>query len=786
VTGEDPGPEFVPAGQLPRPAPPVQRTPARERSELATDEDPASRVSWDRVPVDPRLVGLFRGQGIGSLYPPQARALEPVLQGRSVLLACPTASGKSLVAYVGLLQAALEGRAGLYIVPLRALASEKYEELKAFQTLGLRVSLSMGDRDLSGRQLDRTDILVATSEKADSLLRHRSPWIDRLGVVVADEVHLLRDPDRGPTLEISLTRLRRRIRGLQIIALSATISNSAEVADWLDAVHISSSFRPVPLRTGVYRDGVVRFRDGSEQEIGASGEPLARLVRDTVSQGGQVLVFVSTRRSSEAVANALAPEVRTLLSPSELEELQTLTERWEGLEEEEETEGQRRLRTLLPQGTAFHNASLTNSERSFVERAFRARKVRCVVATPTLSAGINLPARRVVVRDLTRYDETFGASQPLPVLEVHQMCGRAGRPGLDPYGEAILLARGASEEEDLRERYLEAEPESVESRLASEAVLRNHLLALVASGEVEERSELFSFLGATYYGFASSGEEIRVHLRRAEQFLKDHELLEGGERLRATRFGKLTSDLYIDPVTSVILRQALRRAGGDAPPFCLLATVAATPDLPPFYLRRGEEELLLRRLADEERDLLVHPEEPPARLDLDVYLQTLKTASVLESWIEERLRLVDISTQWNVSAGDLRSRIERAEWLLSAMSQLARTECRPLVRRLEELAVRVHYGIRPDLLELVQLRGVGRVRGRALYNAGFTDLARLARAPLEDIAVCLGSHHLAQDILRQVGKRPRSGPVPPEASPDRPSSSWGANPPNNEPRSHPE
>ena len=145
------------------------------------------------------------------------------------------------------------GRTGLYLVPLRALAQEKYEELSTFERLGVKVGLSIGDFDISNAALEKLDILVATSEKADGLLRKGSPWLDRLGTVVADEVHLLRDPDRGPTLEVTLTRLRRRHPELQVIALSATVGNSADVAGWLGAVHVASDFRPVLLKSGSTR-----------------------------------------------------------------------------------------------------------------------------------------------------------------------------------------------------------------------------------------------------------------------------------------------------------------------------------------------------------------------------------------------------------------------------------------------------------------------------------------------------------------------------------------------------
>ena len=716
------------------------------------------------LPIDPRVREILAQEGIEQLYPPQAEALVPVLAGKSVVLACPTASGKSLVGYLALVAAALQKKHGLYIVPLRALASEKYQELKAFEALGIKVGLTMGERDISAAELDRLDILVATSEKTDSLLRHRSPWVNGVGAVVADEVHLMREPHRGPTLEVTLTRLMRHQPELQVVALSATIANSAELARWLRAENIASDFRPVELKYGVYQGGTLTFVDGSEKEVSPPGEPVDRLVRTVVEDGGQALVFVNTRRSSEFAAERLGTIVEALLSDEEHAELEALSRKLLG-SGEEITGASRKLSQYVRSGAAYHNASLTNAERGHIEKAFRAGLLKVLTATPTLAAGVNLPARRVIVRDLTRYEEDQGRNAPLPVFEVHQMCGRAGRPRYDPYGEAVLLAKNEDEREDLRERYLLAPPEKIESKLASENVLRTHLLALVASQEVRKEHELEAFIDATFYGQEYTMEEIRRHLDLAQAFLIRHGLLVAGE-LKATPFGKLASDLYLDPVTAVLMRTALRRANAQSNVFSYLATVAATPDIAPLYLRQQEETGMMDRYLTEQKSLLVKPGEEVMDLDLEAFLSTIKTAVLLESWIDDSQRLSDITARHGTGAGDLHSRVERAEWLLSSMAQMARWERRELVGTLDELSIRVRYGVRPELLDLVTLRGVGRVRGRALYEAGFRTQDALRRASEHDVARALDSTALAREILAQLKPRAHAetAPTPPPQS----------------------
>ncbi|MGI0070775.1 MAG: DEAD/DEAH box helicase [Thermoplasmata archaeon] len=737
--------------------------PTRARSgESAVTSVDAAPTPLDSTALDEPLKRVLEADGISSLYPPQAEALGPVLAGESLLLACPTASGKSLIAYLALLRAARAGRTGLYLVPLRALAQEKAEELERFGPLGVKVGISVGDFDLTAEKLEKLDVLVATSEKADGLLRRGSPWLDRLGVVVADEVHLLRDPERGPTLEVSLTRLRRSYPDLQIVALSATVGNSEAVAAWLGARHVASGFRPVPLKLGVYHDGRITFTDLSAREIAPPGEAVPRLVRSVVQEGGQALVFVNTRKASEQVAEGLVPTVRALLSAEERLRARAAVEELGG-SSDEETEGLRRLASLIPNGVAFHNASLTNPERRVVERAFRDRVLKALVATPTLAAGINLPARRVIVRDTTRYDDRLGMQAPIPTTEIHQMLGRAGRPRFDPWGEALLLARTPEDEDRLLDGYLSAPPEPVVSRLAAEPALRMHVLALVASGAVASEGELESFFAATFYGQTLPLSELRDVVATVRRFLVENEFLEPGSGLRATAFGTMTSELYLDPLSAVVLREAIARAPLGVAVFPLLAAIAATPDLPPLFLRRGDAPDLLTRYTDEAEELLVKPEEPPLELDLDGFLSTLKTASVLEAWIDE-VPIVEISRRFAIGAGDLRSKVEDAEWMLFAAGRLASRYQRRLARPIDDLALRVRYGAGEDLLDLVRLRGIGRVRARLLCRAGYPDRESLRQAPIVRIEQVLRSRKLAEMVAKQVRRPGAAGPPSDEAS----------------------
>ncbi|TDA33609.1 MAG: hypothetical protein DSO02_03850, partial [Hadesarchaea archaeon] len=246
----------------------------------------------------PGVAEVLEREGILSLYPPQEEAIRKgVMEGKNLVLAVPTAGGKTLVAELCMLRSILvEGGKALYIVPLRALASEKYEEFKErYGPLGVKVGISTGDFDTADLRLAKYDLLVATSEKVDSLLRHRAKWLaDVVSVVVLDEVHLINDPGRGPTLEVLTARLRQVNPKVQVLALSATVRNAEELAEWLGAELVRSDWRPVPLKRGVFWDGKIIFEDGEKRHLG-EGEALSILTLDTLREGGQVLIFVNTR-----------------------------------------------------------------------------------------------------------------------------------------------------------------------------------------------------------------------------------------------------------------------------------------------------------------------------------------------------------------------------------------------------------------------------------------------------------------------------------------------------------
>ncbi|MDH7507032.1 MAG: DEAD/DEAH box helicase, partial [Candidatus Thermoplasmatota archaeon] len=380
-------------------------------------------MKLDEIDLDRRIIEILKEHEISELYPPQAEALPYALKGENLVLSIPTASGKSLVAYLAIVNRLInEGRKALYVVPLKALAREKYEELLLFEKLGLKVGISTGDLDDSDPRLARFDIIVCTSEKADSLLRHKVNWMNKIKVLVIDEIHLIHDPSRGPTLEVIISHFKALNPKTQIIALSATIKNAVELSSWLNGKLITSNWRPVPLREGVFYKNKVLFDDGKTLTFEDSDKtPLEKLVEDSVENKGQVLVFVNTRKSTISVANKLALVIENKLDKVDKENLKKLINSFKA-ELPELTTVDKKLFYCLEKGAAFHNAGLSSIQRRFVEHGFKDRIIKCIVATPTLAAGVNIPAQRVVIRDLWRYDPNFGM-HPIPILEYKQQAG---------------------------------------------------------------------------------------------------------------------------------------------------------------------------------------------------------------------------------------------------------------------------------------------------------------------------------------------------------------------------
>lgn len=689
---------------------------------------------------------FYLDSGILELYPPQAEAVEKgLLEGRNLLAAIPTASGKTLLAELAMLKSILNGGKALYIVPLRALASEKFKRFREFSKLGIRVGISTGDYDLRDEGLGVNDIIVATSEKTDSLLRNETVWMQEISVVVADEVHLIDSPDRGPTLEITLAKLRKMNPSCQILALSATIGNADELAAWLEAGLVLSEWRPTELREGVFFNGTFYCKDREKSIEQSTKDEAVNLVLDTLREDGQCLVFENSRKNCMAFAKKASSAVKKILSAEDKEALAEIADE---VLENSETDTSAALAACIRSGTAFHHAGLTTPLRELVEDGFRAGKIKLISSTPTLAAGLNLPARRVVIRSYRRYSSEDGM-QPIPVIEYKQMAGRAGRPRLDPYGEAVLVAKSYEEFVFLFRNYIEADAEDIWSKLGTENALRTHVLSTISNGFARTKEELMEFLEATFFAFQYSNFGLSTVVDECLNFLRQEEMLEKTDTLISTSFGKLVSKLYIDPLSAARIVKGLKEAK-ILTELTLLHLVCSTPDMRLLYMRNQDYQDI-NDYVIAHADEFVRVPSPFNYTEYEWFLGEVKTSLLLVDWIHEKSEN-EICLKFGIGEGDIHAIADIAEWLMHVTAQLARLLELKGAKETAELEKRIHYGASPELMDLLDIRGIGRMRARKLYESGFRSSAELAGADPVKVAALLGPK-IADRIFKQIGRR---------------------------------
>jgi len=654
---------------------------------------------------------ILKKLNIKNLYEPQKEAIGKIMDGKSVVVSMPTASGKTVIAYAAIIRALKLGMKALYMVPLRALALEKYDELRDILGNEYNIILSMGDYDTSPEELKAADVVVAVFEKVDSVLRHDPNYIYNIGVLIADEVHILQDPGRGPTLEMILARLKYVNNQVQLVALSATIRNYVEIAQWLNADIVYSEFRPVPLKIGIYSKGMLRFEDDLEIRIKEDKLLIGNLVRRSLENHGQVLIFVNTRSKAENLAQKLGSIVMEYAEKID----------YPVQFDEEANVYDERLREVIRNGVCFHHAGLSNAQRKFVEKMFREGNIKCLVATPTLAAGVNLPARTVIVRDISRFTED--GIVEIPPFEIKQMLGRAGRPKYDSYGEGIIVSRSGDRKiEEFKEI------DDIESRLGNPQALRMHVLGLIASGIVESEEDVIQFFKNTFLYFKGS-KDLEYYLSDTMNFLEREELISNIRKLKATTFGKLVSDLYLDPVTGIAFRNSFQY------PYM---------DIYALYVISSAGEMVPLLAKDEEYNIPDHP--GFERFDKNAF----KTSLMLNDWMNEKDMNTIIET-YSIGPGDVHMRVEIADWLLYSYTKLAMLERYSHSRDLENLWRRIRYGVRPELLDLVRLKNVGRVRARRLFNMGYRNVTDIANADPAKLAMMPGiGEKLAQSIIKDA------------------------------------
>ncbi|XP_053675259.1 DNA polymerase theta [Anopheles nili] len=756
----------------------------------------------------------YTKKGIVELFPWQVECLsrrEVLLEGKNLVYSAPTSAGKTLVSEFLLAKTIAERKLkALLILPFVAVAREKMLYLRDLLAPGgMRVEGFYGGYHPPGG-FESVDLAVCTIEKANSIVNRllEQSTLDTLGLVVVDEVHLISDPARGYILELLLTKIRyvsaRSGHRIQIICMSATLPNIELLARWLDADLFCTDFRPIALKemmkigSTIYgaTGEPIRFLKGTLLGYSIPKDPdhVALLCVETVLEKCSAIVFCPSKDWCEQLAITLASTLHSMLKENHPHG--ALRERLrDQVDSERQQEVLLQLRNCpagldnvlaktIRYGVAFHHAGLTTDERDIVESSFRDGTLRIIVATSTLSSGVNLPARRVIVRT-----PKFGG-RPMSSLTYRQMIGRAGRTGQDTLGESVLICSPA--EEKIGRELIGAELPSLNSCLDSEHYthLKRAVLEIIASGSASTAQELESFVNATLY---SCEKSYRFHIDdkllltkpiQAQQVISEVNVDEATDRgdsdpiaacisflleyefirvhqsdvkaddgtaptgkltvLTATRLGHACLAASLPPKDGFLLFSELQRARQ-----CFVleselhAVYLVTPysvayqwqqidwmDFLDMWEKLPEASKRVGELVGVKESFLVRAMRGASNLDyraLQVHKRFYTALALLE--LVREVPLCDVARTFKCCRGLLQS----LQQISSTFAGIVATFCASLNWTLLRLIVaqfreRLFFGVAHELLDLMRIPSLNGQRARLLYDGGITGLVQLANA----------------------------------------------------------
>jgi len=486
-------------------------------------------------------------------------------------------------------------------------------------------------------------------------------------------------------------------------------------------------------------------------------DAIFKLAVDTLNKNKQCFVFVNSKRSAEKEAEELSKKLK--LQSKELDELSEKL--LHALSRP--TVQCERLAKCAKKGVVFHHAGLCAEQRELIEDSFRHGLIKIICCTPTLAAGVDLPAFRTIIRDLKRYGHE--GYEWIPVLEFLQMAGRAGRPSFDNYGEAICIAGTEAEMEEIIDRYFNGYPESIYSKLAVEPVLRTYLLSLIASGFVRNKKQILDFFEKTFWAHQFKDMQklesiiekmlalltnfkFIIRSNKSDDFVSASDIV--NETVAATLLGHRVAELYIDPITANHLIECMKKKE-EISNIAFLHMICRANEMRPLLKVKNKDLDLVNQEIVKVSDELLEAEPPMFDYDYADFINAFKTSLMLLDWIEEHDE-EDLFEKFGIRPGELRVKLDNADWLLYSSVELARIEKLKILPEINKIRTRVMYGVKPELLTLLRLKDIGRVRARKLYNNGIKDLGDIKKADVKKLASIIGSK-LAVSVKTQVGQK---------------------------------
>ncbi len=767
--------------------------------------------SLEAYGVPAQLIRIWRVAYGDELLPVQQEAVQRcgVLSGKSVIISAPTSSGKTLVGEMAAVRAALAGRRALYLVPTKALAEAKYALFcRLYEPLGLRVRICTRDRRADERCVMRGefDIVVAIAEKVRAMFdrpgRSGGDVVSFFGSVVVDELQLLSDAERGPCLELLLSRLTGN-EDMQIVGLSACLGAERRVADWLGAQLLEVERRPIELRKGVLIGDEFRYVEHNSGQGGAEKWEAADIT-DAASLPDAMriiapgladeptLVFVRDRRSAMELAVALAEAMPGAGESATVRELEQLPEPSVRL----------RLAELCRRGVAFHSTDLQFAERQAVEAGFLRGDIRTLCCTSTLALGLNLPARNVIIDPLVWYrpSGTNGRRgrytlRPMSPEELDNRAGRAGRLGwAEEFGRAIVPADSQLRAEALMSRYVIARAgdeyvaEMPGSDSGSGSLPRSsraqRLLQLATVFSTHTEADLAEAWSQTYTGSMTAtgatgrpGQALETLTGAADECRRAGLLATEPEGFLATALGRIFGTSGLSLASFQRLVNGIRAAGGVPHPWHVMLLCALTEEaaesihLPAGNGRCYDECGALLRLAEEQSyaeaevwgrlaEVLADPTLPLGRRNAAARL-----VLALLRWTGPETT-GELEQALGIPAARLAHAGETVGWLMEISGRIVgELGAKANSKAVNVLARRVCGGVEAHALGLydLQVSGLDRDFMQAMAAAAYGNPAAIAGVTEKDLCELLPAglahriYHAVEAQVKRTSRRSASG-----------------------------
>ncbi|XP_062992406.1 helicase POLQ-like isoform X3 [Elgaria multicarinata webbii] len=632
----------------------------------------------------------------------------------------------------------------------------------------------------------KKSLYIATIEKGHSLINSliETGQISNLGLVVVDELHMLGEGSRGAILEMTLAKILYASKTTQVIGMSATLSNVEDLQQFLKAEYYTSNFRPVELKEYVkIRDSIYEVDNKAENGFTFSRlldfkyssslqktdpDHLIALVTEVIPKYS-CLVFCPTKKNCENVAEMICKylnrDYRKLKEKEKQDLIKDLTNICNG-----------RLcpvlKRTIPFGIAYHHSGLTSDERKQIEEAYSAGTLCLLTCTSTLAAGVNLPARRVILR------APYVATEFLKKNQYKQMIGRAGRAGIDKAGESILIVQ--EKDRQLVRNLVYSPLESCYSNLLLELNkgIRSLLLSLVGLKIATSPEEVYQFMCATLFSIQPQllpkEKSLRDVTMEVLQWLKQNGLLkerascDSGQNfqctLEITPLGQATYKGSIDLAYCDALYADLKKGlEGLILESCLHLLYLTTPydmisQCSPNWMIYFKQYSQLSPVEQQIANIVGVPESfitkkasgQVIKKDVEsIIVGRLYLSFVLHALLKET-NVWNVAEKFNISRGFVQTLLNSAASFSSSVLHFCEelNEFWVYKALLTELIKRLTYCVKAELVPLMEVAGVLEARAKQLYNAGYKTLAHLANADAEVLVKAV--EHLSRRQARQI------------------------------------